>query len=447
MDYFSRVSEIAKQANYVDNKHYHYYKVKRGLRNADGSGVLVGLTNVSTVIGYEKVDEEIVPKEGRLYYRGIEVKDLVRGFEMEERYGFEETVFLLFFGKLPNSDELTEFKIHMAKMRNLRINFPRDVLQTFRTPDIMNALARSVLVLYGIDDDPDNLEVPNQVRQAMDLVAKVSTIVPYAYYSIQHGFYNKSLIIHSPDDSLSAAQNFLHLMRPDSKFTEIEARALDMLLVLHADHGGGNNSTFTTRVVSSTGTDFFSAIAAAIGSLKGPLHGGANVRAARMMSDLKANVSNVHSRDEIRDYLFKLLKGEVFDRAGKIYGIGHAVYTLSDPRTVVLREYAKLLAEVKGLAEDFELHELVEKEAPLVLAEYKNQEDLAVSANVDFYSGFIYRCLDIPMEIYTPFFAMARTAGWAAHRLELMCNSERLMRPAYKSLGGLKNYVPLNERT
>ena len=446
MDNLETLSKYAENNNLIRNEHYHMYEVKRGLRNADGSGVLVGLTNVSSVIGYEKIDEEVIPIEGRLFYRGIDIGELVRGFEEEDRFGFEETVFLLLFGQLPNIEELEAFTNAMAKLRRLARNFTRDVLQTFRTRDIMNAISRSVLTLYGPDVNAEDLSTANQIRQAVELIARVNTIVAYAYYSIQHGFHRKSMIIHRNNPSLSMAQNFLHLLRPNSSFTEIEARTLDAILVLHADHGGGNNSTFTARVVSSTLTDIYSAIAAAIGSLKGPLHGGANTRVSLMMDDLKKNVKKLDSRRQVRNYLFRVLNKKSYDRSGKIYGIGHPVYTLSDPRAVILREYARRLCRDKGLSEEFALYELVGREAPEVLREFKNNPNLMASTNVDFYSGLIYDCLDIPREVYTPLFAMARIAGWCAHRIEMISNPSKVVRPAFKSISGRREYKRLDDR-
>lgn len=447
MSYYNQLGNLATENNRIEKKHYEYFNVKHGLRNKDGSGVLVGLTNVSSVIGYEKVDEELIPLEGELFYRGINVKDMVNSLEEENRFGFEEAVYLLLFGQLPSKEELDRFFEMMGKMRNIPINFSRDVLQTFRTRDITNALARSVLTFYGMDKKPDDLSVPNQIRQAMSLIARMNTLVPYAYHSIMHGFFHKSLIIHTPDKSLSAAQNFLRLMRADMKYTDVEAHTLDILLLLHADHGGGNNSTFTTRVVSSTNTDTYSAIAASLGALKGPLHGGANVRALNMMEHIIETVGTSPTDDELRSYLFKILKGEVYDQAGKIYGIGHAVYTLSDPRTIVLKRYAQKMAEVKGLEKEFEIFKRVEELAPQVLKDYKEDPDFTVCANVDFYSGFIFSCLEIPTEVYTPLFAMARVAGWCAHRIELMTNKVKIMRPAYKALKSRQeNYLALEQR-
>jgi len=338
------------------------------------------------------------------------------------------------------------FRAELNEMMLLPINFARDVLQTFRTPDIMNALSRSVLTLYSSDEEADNLMLTNQIRQGMNLAAKMISLVPYAYYSIQQAFHGKSLIIHQPDPNLSFAENFLHLLRTSSEFTDLEAKTLDTALVLHADHGGGNNSTFTARVVSSTLTDFYSAMAASLGSLRGPLHGGANVKAILLMQDLAKNVSGASDEQGIKDYLWKVLHGKAFDLSGKIYGIGHAVYTKSDPRAVILKKYAERMAKEKGVEEDFALLDAVERIAPELLKTFKNNPDLVVSANVDFYSGFIYQCLDIPQIVFTPIFAMARMAGWSAHRIELLSNDNRIMRPAYKSLTHRSKYISLNER-
>ncbi len=445
-DTYNKWGEIATQKNKVDPKFYHFYRVKRGLRNADGTGVLAGLTTVSQVRGYEKRDEEIVPVEGRLFYRGIDIKDLIEGFEQEKRFGFDETVYLLLFGKLPSEEELAEFAGVMGELRTLPLNFPRDVLQTFRTRDVMNALTRSMLTLYSIDEQADELSVPNQVRQAMELISKINTLVPYAYYSMRQAFFNESLIIHSPDPKLCAAGNFLRLLRPNTEFTELEAKTLDVALILHADHGGGNNSTFTMRVTTSTMTDFYSSAAAALGSLKGPLHGGASGRVASMMANIRDTVGLDSSDTALRDYLFKILRGESYDKQGKLYGLGHAVYTLSDPRAEILREYARKLAKEKGREDEFNLFQRVETIGREAVLEHKNNPAMTVSSNVDFYSGFVYDCLGIPQELYTPLFAVARMVGWSAHRLELMSTSSKLMRPAYKSLGKDVPYIPMNQR-
>ncbi len=335
---------------------------------------------------------------------------------------------------MPEKAQLKEFSLRLGEMRRFPENFVRDVLQTFRTGNIMNALGRSILTLYSIDPNPEDLSPANQIRQAMEMIAKIGSLVPYAFNIIEHHIHDRSLFIHKPDPMLSAAENFLRLLRPSAEYSDVEARTLDLALFLHADHGGGNNSTFVTRAVSSTMTDFYSSIGAAIGSLKGPLHGGANAKVVEMMDDLVANVRNPHSRDEVRDYLFRLLEGKAFDGSGKIYGIGHAVYTASDPRTAILRDNARQLALETGRADLLETFELVEREAPDVFRVFKNQPDTVISANVDFYSGFVYDCLKIPREVFTPIFAIGRMAGWAAHRVEVMTNPVKIMRPGYKTL-------------
>lgn len=434
MERFDTLGEIARTNNEIRPSCYQRYNVKDGLRNADGSGVLVGLTTISAVIGYQKIDEELVPVPGQLKYRGYEVGDLVRGFREAGRQGFEETAYLLLFGHRPSSDERLWFEQTLGEMRALPKNFARDVLQTFRTPDIMNALARSVLTLYSIDPNPEDRALGNQVRQAMEMVARVGTLVAHAFYSIRHGFHGDSLIIHRPDPALGTAENFLRLLRPDRSFTELEARVLDTSLVLHADHGGGNNSTFSTRVVSSTLTDTYSALGAAVGSLKGPLHGGANIRVATMIDDLKERLGVRPKRDAIRAYLLDVLAGKAFDGGGKIYGLGHAVYTLSDPRALILKEEARELATATGREDDFALYEAVEELAPGALQDYKNNPDAAVCINVDFYSGFVYDSLRIPREVFTPLFAVGRMPGWTAHRIEMLTNHVKIMRPAYKTV-------------
>jgi len=441
------LSELARKFNYIDPSNYTKFDVKRGLRNDDGTGVLVGLTTVGEVEGYVKQDGHVTAIPGKLYYRGIEVEDLVAGFEREGHFGFEETVFLLIFGRLPTRLELEEFTLTLGEMRILPKNFSRDVLQTFRTPDIMNALGRSTMVLYSRDKRADDLSLENQIRQGLELCAKLVPLVPWAYYSVEYGFRDRSLIIHMPEVQHSAAETFLRLLRPNMEFTELEAKTLDVALVLHAEHGGGNNSTFTMRVVSSTGTDFYSAATAALGSLKGPLHGGANVQVVKMFEEVKRDVTNWHSRDEVRDWIQKLLKKEKFDQMGVLYGFGHAVYTISDPRAVILKKYARKLAIEKGREEELELYELFEEEAPKVLKEMGKGSKEALCANVDFYSGFVYDCLGIPPEVFTPLFAMARMAGWAAHRIEMLTGPLKIVRPAFKYVGELaKAYELLNER-
>ena len=443
---YKKLAEKAAKNNQIDLSKYERYKVKRGLRNADGSGVLVGLTTISTAIGYEKIDEDVIPIEGQLHYRGINLKELVGGFEREKRFGFEETAYLLLFGELPTPRALEEFRLSLGRKRLLPKNFARDVIETFRTNNIMMSLARSILTLYSIDKKPEDLSTANQVKQAMNLIAKIGTLIPYSYYSIQAAFEQNSMIIHKPDPALSMAENFLHLLRPDSKYTDFEAKTLDMAMVLHADHGGGNNSTFTARVISSTNTDIYSAMTAALGSLKGPLHGGASHLVSEMMNDLKTHVKDFSSRKQVRKYLFKLLAKEGFDGSGKIYGVGHAVYTLSDPRAKIFRRYARELARRARRSEEFGLYELVALEAPRVLAEFKKNPELKSCINVDFYSGFVYDCLGIPHAVFNAIFAMARMAGWCAHRLELMSSSGKIMRPAYKAICERRAYQPISQR-
>jgi citrate synthase len=434
MEYYDLLAKAATGNNFIPPEAYGKYNVKRGLRNEDGTGVLAGITTISSVYGRRKEEGIVYPVEGRLFYRGLDIGDMVRDFAGDHRFAYEKAAYLLLFGDLPEGSQLKEFSLRLGEMRRFPDNFVRDVLQTFRTGNIMNALGRSVLTLYSIDNRADDLDPANQVRQAMEFIAKIGSLVPYAYHVIQHHFHDKSLFIHKPDPMLSAAENFLRLLRPSAEYTAVEARTLDLALFLHADHGGGNNSTFVTRAVSSTMTDFYSSIGAAIGSLKGPLHGGANAKVVAMMDDLIANVDNPHSRDDVRDYLFRTLDGKAFDRSGKIYGVGHAVYTRSDPRTGILKENARDLARETGREDILEVFELVEEEAPKVFAEHKNQPDLVISANVDFYSGFVYDCLRIPREVFTPIFAIGRMAGWCAHRLEVMTNPVKIMRPGYKTL-------------
>jgi citrate synthase len=432
--YLEALGEQARSNNRLQPGCFNRFGVKHGLRNEDGSGVLVGLTTVSAVFGYETIDDKFTPIEGRLYYRGVDLEDIVKRFEDEDRFGFEEVTYLILFGAFPSPEELTRFKATLAEMRPLPQHFARDALQTCPTPNIMNGLARFILTLYSADPDPESLSFDNQVRQALEVVARMPTLVPYAYHVIRYNRDEESLIFHKPDPALSAAENFLRLLRKDGEYTDLEARVMDICLVLHADHGGGNNSTFTTRVVSSTLTDIYSSIAAAIGSLKGLLHGGANGRVVDMMEDIKKTVGGPITRDAVRNYLYRLVQGEAFDGHGKVYGIGHAVYTKSDPRAVILKRYAKRLAVEKGREDDLELWEMVEEEAPKILREVKRDDSIVISPNVDFYSAFVYQSLGIPREIFTPLFAMGRMPGWCAHRLEMMSNPMKIVRPAFKAV-------------
>ncbi len=432
MSYFDELSVVAEEMNRIPADLFSKYGVKRGLRNEDGSGVLVGLTTVSNVLGYRKTDQGVLPVEGEQFYRGVEIRNLVDNLGPNPRYAFERSAFLLLFGKDPSPEEMSAFIAEIGAMRQLPIHFVRDVLETCPTRDIMIALSRAVLSMYSLDPRADDLSLPNQIRQGMELIARLPVLVPYAYHILQHAFHEGSLIVHRPDPELSTAENFLRLLRPNSEYTPTEAATLDLALLLHADHGGGNNSTFVTRAVSSTLTDFYSAIAASIGSLKGPLHGGANLHVVEMMRSLRAWVNNPLSRDEVRDFLFRLLRKEVHDRLGKIYGMGHAVYTLSDPRAGILRDHARALAKEQGREEELATYELVEQEAPLVFKEFRKDPDMVICANVDFYSGFVYESLNIPKQVFTPLFAASRIVGWAAHRIELMSNPVKIMRPAYK---------------
>lgn len=424
---------------------YDRYGVKRGLRNENGSGVLVGLTDIAEVHSYLMDDNERVPVEGRLYYRGIDASDLVNGFYEQKRFGFEETAFLLILGELPSEPELREFEACLASHRQLPDSFLEDHILKNPSCDIMNKMSRSVLNLYARDPFADDITPENVYIQSMKLIARFPALAAYGYMAKAHYMDKKSLFIHDPKPEYNTAQNLLHMIRSDGQFTELEARILDLALVLHADHGGGNNSTFTVRAVTSTGTDTYSAIAAAMGSLKGPQHGGASGKAYDMMQDLKANVDNLRSEPEIANYLRKLLNKEAFDRSGLIYGVGHAVYTLSDPRTKLLRDYARQLAFESGFEEDYELYITTEKLALEVFRDVK-KTDRAICANVDFYSGLVYRMLGIPEELYTPIFAVARIAGWCAHRLEELISGGKIMRPAYKSVAKRRPYKPIAER-
>jgi len=441
----NKLSLISQSNNQIDPELYSKYNVKRGLRNSDGTGVLVGLTEVGDVHAYIVDENEIVPIEGRLYYRGIDVYDFVNGFLKDNRFGFEECCYLLLFGKLPNRSELNEFNKLLGEYRKLPDNFLEDMILKAPSRDIMNKLARSVLASYSYDNNPDDTSIKNTLRQCIELIARFPAMVAYGYQAKAHYHDGKSLYIHSPQPELSTAENLLYMIRPDSKFTQLEAETLDLALVLHAEHGGGNNSTFVTHVVSSSGTDTYSAISAAIGSLKGPKHGGANNRVMEMMDDIKAHIKDWSDEDEIAAYLKKILRKEAYDRSGLIYGVGHAVYTLSDPRAVLLKKKAEALSKEKGMENEYRLYTLIEKLAPLVFYEVKKVNKV-MCANVDFYSGFVYEMLNIPRELFTPIFAVARVAGWCAHRIEELINGGRIIRPAYKSVIGRKSYISMDER-
>lgn len=436
---------IAEKSSPVDPSLYVEYDVKRGLRDQNGKGVLAGLTRIGDVVGTAVDGDQLVSAPGQLLYRGIEITDLVSGFVSAHNSGFEETAYLLLFGTLPNRGDLDEFDEYLSAMRKLPRSFVYDAILRMPSRDIMNAMARSVLSLYTLDAEPDGTSLRNVLRQCLHLIAKFPMLAVYAYQAHLDEFEGRSLVIHRPQAEYSTAENFLHMLRPDSNFTELEALLLDMTLVLHAEHGGGNNSTFTTHVVSSTHTDTYSAIAASLGSLKGPRHGGANLKVVGMFEDLKANITDWDDDEAIADYLHRLLNREAFDGAGLVYGMGHPVYSVSDPRTEILRTYAGRLAEEKGYAKEFALHQRVERIAPLVIAA-RRRVYKGVSANVDFYSGLVYQMLDIPPALYTPLFAISRVVGWSAHRLEELANGGKLIRPAYKSVSPHRAYVPIAER-
>lgn len=439
-----KLSKLVYDACQIDKELFTTYNVKRGLRNADSSGVLVGLTRVGDVKGYDVIDGVVTPAPGKLYYRNYEIQDLCHGFQKCGRHGFDETAFLLLTGKLPEKEELSFFTNYMANLRDLPQFFSKNMILALRGPDVMNMLARSVLSLYADDEKAEDYSLDNVLDQSLNLIAKFPVIVSYAFFGMRHSYQRKSLIIRHPQLELSTAENFLYMLK-GHEYTPLEASLLDLCLVLHAEHGGGNNSSFTTRVVSSSQTDTYSAIAAAIGSLKGRLHGGANLKVLEMMKNIKKNVKNWESDQEVYDYLMKILKGEGNDGSGKIYGIGHAIYTLSDPRATLLKEQAKKLAEEKGKLDEFYLYDSVERLAPKVFAEFKGGK--TVSANVDFYSGYVYNMIGIPKELFTPIFAVARMAGWAAHRLEeITFSSGRIIRPAYKNVLEKLPYTKLSER-
>jgi len=443
--FLTRLAQIARKNNKIPLQPYQQYDVKRGLRNADGTGVLVGLTEIGDVHGYIVIEKEKVPVPGRLKYRGFDITNIVEGCLKEKRHGFEETAYLLLFGQLPGRDDLNKFKKMLGRNRALPEGFTENMILKAPSSNIMNKLARSVLAFYSYDKNPEDRSLKNILRQCINLIASLPTMTAYGYQAKAHYYDGKSLFIHRPDEKLSTAANLLRMTRPDRKFSRSEAGILDLCLILHAEHGGGNNSTFTTHVVSSADTDVYSAIAAAIGSLKGLKHGGANIRVVQMMDNIKANVKNYESEGQIADYLAKIIKREAFDRSGLIYGIGHAVYTLSDPRATLLKKQAAKLAKEKNLDWEFNLYTLVERLAPEVFKKVK-QSDKVISANVDFYSGFVYKMLGIPTELYTPIFAVARIAGWSAHILEEYVSGGRIMRPAYKSIAPDKEYVPLAQR-
>lgn len=446
--FFQKLEDSVRKACEIDNDLYEKYDVKRGLRNNDRTGVLVGLTNIGDVVGYDKQDGKIIAVPGRLLYRGIDIVDITHGFQKEGRHGFDETAYLLLTGKLPDSGELKEFSEHLASLRALPDFFVKDMILSMKGKDVLNILARSVLGLYTLDDNPDDVSLDNMIRQSMNLIAKFPSIIAYSYQALRYAYQGKTLSIRHPRPKLTTAENFLHLIKGEGSYTKLQADLLDLALVLHAEHGGGNNSTFTMRVTSSTETDIYSATTSAIGSLKGPLHGGANLKVMQMMEDIKRNVHNWRNEGEVADYLLKILNKEANDHSGKIYGVGHAVYTISDPRAILLKEKARDLASESDRSDEFELYSLVENLTPDVFSRFKgDQSTKVVCINVDFYSGFVYSCIGIPRELYTPIFALARVAGWCTHRLEeLTFSAKRIIRPAFKNVCRRSNYIPIAER-
>ena len=440
-----RLSELCVQNGAINPELYSKYEVKRGLRDINGKGVLAGLTEISEIVSYYVEDNEMIPCEGKLFYRGYNINDIVSGFENTSTYGFEETTYLLLFGKLPDRKELDEFTALLADYRKLPTTFVRDIMMKSPSSDIMNSISRGVLTLFSYDDYPNDTSIPNVLRQSLELIALMPLLAVYGYQAKNYYLDGESFIIHQPVPEYSTAQNILHLLRPDSKFTELEAKVLDIALVLHAEHGGGNNSTFTTHVVTSSGTDTYSAIAAALSSLKGPKHGGANVKVTAMFDDMKQNIKDWSDEAEISDYLTRLLKKDAFDKSGLIYGMGHAVYSISDPRANIFRKFVDKLAAEKGMEKELGLYHLVERLAPEVISRERHIYK-GVSANIDFYSGFVYSMLGLPSELYTPLFAIARISGWSAHRIEELANAGKIIRPAYKSVSKHREYKHISDR-
>ncbi len=439
------LAKLSEQASQINSELYSKYEVKRGLRDISGKGVLAGLTEIGEIRSYTIVDNEMIPCEGKLFYRGMDIEELVKGFVSERRFGFEEITYLLLFGDLPDKKELETFSALLASYRSLPTHFVRDIIMKAPSKDMMNTLARSVLTLYSYDDRADDITLPNVLRQSLQLIALFPMLSVYAYQAYSHYHDGKSLYIHSPQPELSTAENILHILRPDSSYTELEAKILDIALVLHMEHGGGNNSTFTTHVVSSSGTDSYSSVAASLGSLKGPKHGGANIKVVRMFEDMKKEIKDWSSEEQVTAYLKALLNRDAFDHAGLIYGMGHAVYSLSDPRANIFKSFVESLSKEKGRMDEFRLYSMVERLAPQVIAQ-ERQIYKGVSANVDFYSGFVYSMLDLPLELYTPIFAMARIVGWSAHRMEELANNGKIIRPAYKSVAKKQKYTKLSDR-
>ena len=442
---FESFLKYAQEANTVPHEAFENFRVKRGLREMDGTGVMAGVTNIGNAHGYMVYEGERVADDGKLEYRGFDMSTIVDGVSAENRYGFEECAYILLFGRLPSREELDAFSALIASKRHLPSHFTEDVLMKSTSPSIMNKMALGTLALYAYDENPDDTSLENLLRQSIEVIARLPVIAAQSYSIYRSKFHNASLTLHTPVDNQGTAQNFLRVLRPDKKYTEEEARLLDLCMIIHAEHGGGNNSTFSCRVLSSSGTDTYSAIAAAIGSLKGPLHGGANIKVQQMFDCIKENVRDINDEEEIVSYLMKILNKEANDGSGLVYGMGHAIYTKSDPRAVMLKKYAEKLAYDKGYGDDFRLLETIERVTPDLFRTYKGTTK-AMCANVDLYSGLVYRMLDIPVELYTPLFAIARTAGWCAHRIEEIQTGKKIIRPAYKSLAKPHEFIPMDER-
>ena len=442
-----RLEKLAVHNDPINPDLYKTYDVKRGLRNANGTGVLVGLTRIGDVVGYEIKDDQKIAIPGRLIYRGYNVEDLIADAEKNKQFGYEQCAYLLLFGELPTQDKLDTFKEYLGEFRALPEHFTEDMIMKAPSNDIMNKIARGVLASYSYDEDPEDRSVGNVVKQCIELIARFSTLAAYGYQAKRRYYDNKSMFIHNPKPELSTAENFLRLIRSDKSYTRLEAETLDLALILHAEHGGGNNSSLTVHVVSSADTDTYSAMAAAVGSLKGRRHGGANIKVMEMMDDIKANVKDWTSEKEVGNYLKKIATKEAGDRSGLIYGMGHAIYTISDPREVLLKAKAKKLAKEKGegFLEELALYELIEKLSPAIIQEVHNS-DKKICANVDMYSGLVYTMLNIPRELFTPIFAISRIAGWSAHRIEEIVSGGRIYRPAYKNISKERDYVPIQER-
>ena len=440
-----RLAQLSVQNSRIDPTLFTKYQVNRGLRDLNGKGVLTGLTEISDIQSSKMENGQSIPCDGKLFYRGYNIQELVHGFTADHRFGFEEITYLLLFGQLPTREQLDDFSQLLARYRSLPTSFVRDIILKAPSPDMMNTLARSVLTLYSYDTNANDTSIDNVLRQCLQLIALFPMLSVYGYQAYSHYHDGNSLFIHAPQPELSTAENLLHILRPDSSYTPLEARILDLALVLHAEHGGGNNSTFTMHVVTSSGTDTYSAVAAALGSLKGPKHGGANIKVVQMFNDMKKHLTDWKDEEAVAAYLRALLHKEAFDHAGLIYGMGHAVYSLSDPRANIFKQSVKSLSEEKGRTDEYELYSLVERLAPQIIGEERRIYK-GVSANIDFYSGFVYSMLNLPLELYTPIFAVSRIAGWSAHRLEELINAGKIIRPAYKSITEPREYHPLSDR-